>query len=1049
MANRTARICLIFLSLLLYSSVGMGSVPEVAVIVDHSRILQIRGVNRVAVAQPEIADVAVVSPEEIILTGKRAGETTLHIWHRGGRLSRKVIVYDDSSRLEQAISKAIGLEGVHVSLVNRKAILQGHVASSQERERAVQIAGAYADAVIDLLGFPSGGSSLQTLEGLISRIDQPGVTVSLINDHLLLEGRVATSQEYARVDALARAWGSPVLNLVEVDEETLQQQIALAIGEPTVEITCHGDTVFLEGSVPHEGSARRAELIAGAYAQRVVNLLQIEPRPQGSPGPFSDQVVTAIDRPHLQISQVGSTLFLEGEVTTDRERQRAVAIGKAFGLQVVDLLVVKAGDSGELAQQIREAIGSGTIQVEQHRDTIFLQGTAADEGERDRAVSIAQAFHPQVVSFIQVVQGPKGVAPTQLPEALERLLDRPGIRVTVVEGTIFLEGHVANGREGIRAVEMARAFGLPVVDLLQVSPLEEPRHQELVRGVSQALASPQIQVQIHNETLFLEGTVVDEWSRRRALAIAEAFWPQVVDLLQLEGEVSSEAPSQAPEELVEQIAALIGRREVEVAFTEGKIILEGLAANEGEWQRAQRLAEAFGLPVLNLLEIPAVDSATDVGARQRELLAHTIREAIGNDSISVEVFNNKVFLEGQVATPLEEKRALHIASALADDVVNLLQVTVKPVPIEEDPVFSDQSPADHIGRIIADPQITVSLVGETLVLEGTVDSQFQRERAERLAGILHEPLLNLIQVQERPAPTLAEKIARQIGRESVQVIPLEQGVLLEGTLQNQRELKRALEITESYTTEFINLLDVEKPWQVLLQVQAIEIDRQAASQLGLEWGTVIRGLFTPNMIQFGEEGVGGPWRRPNSLAVQLEALIEEGNATILASPSLLTLSGEEATFLAGGEIPVVIVRGEDIRVDWESYGVFLHILPEVVAGGREVMVTVNPEVSTLDWQNAVQVGGNRLPALTTRRVETKVRVESGATLILGGMIQNQESKQVAKVPILGDLPVIGPLFRSESFRRQETELLFFITPWVMMGHGEMDTSQILSPGEVY
>ena len=156
-----------------------------------------------------------------------------------------------------------------------------------------------------------------------------------------------------------------------------------------------------------------------------------------------------------------------------------------------------------------------------------------------------------------------------------------------------------------------------------------------------------------------------------------------------------------------------------------------------------------------------------------------------------------------------------------------------------------------------------------------------------------------------------------------------------------------------------------------------------------------------------------------------------GQVSTLANPNLTALSGETANFLVGGEIPIPISQGLGaVSVEFKSYGISLSYTPTVLADGR-ISLRVRPEVSQLSSQGAVQIGGTTIPALTTRRAETTLELGSGQSMVIGGLLQNNHNNTIEKTPGLGDLPVLGALFRSNGWRREETELMIVITPYLV------------------
>ncbi|WP_026325775.1 type II and III secretion system protein family protein [Sphingomonas sp. Mn802worker] len=158
---------------------------------------------------------------------------------------------------------------------------------------------------------------------------------------------------------------------------------------------------------------------------------------------------------------------------------------------------------------------------------------------------------------------------------------------------------------------------------------------------------------------------------------------------------------------------------------------------------------------------------------------------------------------------------------------------------------------------------------------------------------------------------------------------------------------------------------------------------------------------------------------------------QNGQVTSLANPNLTALSGETGTFLAGGEIPIPISQGLGaVSIEYKEFGVSLAYTPTVLSDGR-ISLRVRPEVSNLDYANAIPIGGSRVPALTTRRAETTVELGSGQSFMIAGLMSNTHANSFDKTPGIGDVPVLGALFRSNAFQRNETELVIIITPYLV------------------
>jgi pilus assembly protein CpaC len=179
-----------------------------------------------------------------------------------------------------------------------------------------------------------------------------------------------------------------------------------------------------------------------------------------------------------------------------------------------------------------------------------------------------------------------------------------------------------------------------------------------------------------------------------------------------------------------------------------------------------------------------------------------------------------------------------------------------------------------------------------------------------------------------------------------------------------------------------------------------------------------------------------------NITALVDALANAGLASVLAEPTLTAVSGEKASFLAGGEFPVPVTQNaasnSAISVDFRKYGVSLEFTPTVLSE-KLISLYVKPEVSDISNTGAVVMNNIQIPALTTRRTETTVQLGSGESLVIGGLIQQQFSTDIDKIPGAGDIPVLGALFRSTHFRKNETELVIIVTPYVVRPISDPDS----------
>ncbi|MCL5965659.1 MAG: pilus assembly protein N-terminal domain-containing protein [Deltaproteobacteria bacterium] len=227
-------------------------------------------------------------------------------------------------------------------------------------------------------------------------------------------------------------------------------------------------------------------------------------------------------------------------------------------------------------------------------------------------------------------------------------------------------------------------------------------------------------------------------------------------------------------------------------------------------------------------------------------------------------------------------------------------------------------------------------------------------------------------------------------------------------------------------------LPEEKRVLLSYDLKIIEISKGKTSQLGVRWpdSIAVKGSFTR------ERSSESALVLKSGFDAQLNLLLADGRARILANPRLVCESGADASFLAGGEIPIVIATPETRTVEWKTYGIILRITPKMDAGNR-IRTRITAEISSVDHGS----GSQNTPGFLTRRVTTFFSTPPGSTVMLSGLVKSEMAKDIAKLPLLGQIPVLGELFKSRSFRENRSELAIFITPREVHGYSreEMDS----------
>ena len=288
-------------------------------------------------------------------------------------------------------------------------------------------------------------------------------------------------------------------------------------------------------------------------------------------------------------------------------------------------------------------------------------------------------------------------------------------------------------------------------------------------------------------------------------------------------------------------------------------------------------------------------------------------------------------------------------------------------------------------------------------------------------------------------PAIANEIKRILGYPDIRVAKVNKTVILEGTVNDQYQRARAEKIAGAYGEKVVNLLEIAKPIQIRIEAKIVEINRTKTQELGLKYYSVENPNSGKSLSTFFAGQSQTNTRATNVLGfapvnAQLNLLIQNGYAKLLSQPNLVTLSGDKANILVGGQIPVPVSnQNGQISIEWKDYGIKLDILPEASLDGI-ITSKVKAEVSSMEWNsvNKIELGTNmKIPPIRMRKAESSIALASGQTMAIGGLIANDITRDVTKIPLLGDLPVIGQLFRSTSFVKGETELLILVTPTIV------------------
>jgi pilus assembly protein CpaC len=330
-----------------------------------------------------------------------------------------------------------------------------------------------------------------------------------------------------------------------------------------------------------------------------------------------------------------------------------------------------------------------------------------------------------------------------------------------------------------------------------------------------------------------------------------------------------------------------------------------------------------------------------------------------------------------------------------------------------------------------------------------------QNRSESVDITVEQDLSSLRRLIKEAFPTL-----------DIKVSPLNDTIALRGRVPAMQTSEQIVEMAATYG-KVHNFLEISGGQQVMLQVRLAEVSKSALRNLGITFGgndgvsafstagfgpgsnTFNLGQAQPFTYVPGAASVFGSGRfGAVTFDYLIQALRTNNLLRDLAEPNLLTMSGQQASFLAGGQIPIPVPQpgngGSTITIEYKDYGVSLNFTPQVLGNGR-IRLLVNPDVSELDYSHSVSVSGTSVPGITKRTIQTTVELGDGQSFALAGLLQDDMAAMNTTVPLLGDLPILGNLFRSTSYQRSETELVAMVTPHLV---APMNPDQVpMMPGE--
>lgn len=340
-----------------------------------------------------------------------------------------------------------------------------------------------------------------------------------------------------------------------------------------------------------------------------------------------------------------------------------------------------------------------------------------------------------------------------------------------------------------------------------------------------------------------------------------------------------------------------------------------------------------------------------------------------------------------------------------------------------------------LAKIVQDaiglPEVRVQMIGGKILLRGSVKNQYERDLAYKIAKMY---------AQTGGSGTVA---APKTGGQSA----------TDGSLSSLgSSIGSSADTRGDIDDSVVNMLEMTNPDQINIEAMFVEINSNDAKSLGLNYVSQDLSDTSDSGITMNEAGsyyagetygsqrdAGGHWYNRNwlfthfsKINMQIHALIENGRARIVSRPNITTMSGKDAKILIGGEIPYSSSNGfGSTTTDYKEYGIGLDLHAPTVDRDGNITTELETQVSRLDWSNAVTKDGYRMPGIATRSAYTTVNIPSGMTMVIGGLLNSEDAKTLQKVPFLGNLPLIGELFRYHNNSRQKSEIVVLITPRVV------------------
>lgn len=658
--------------------------------------------------------------------------------------------------------------------------------------------------------------------------------------------------------------------------------------------------------------------------------------------------------------------------------------------------------------------------------TLLLTGQVHSRQERERIETTVMQLWPETVSAMTLVGDMQSEQVTRKEQALVGILENlyPTVELHKADGLLIIQGEVPNFNDIERLENVAKQLGL--VSLMRVTVADTYWQEVITLPVKLGLSKAWVQKV--GELFLLRGSVADE-AEAQALEAVVSQYGKTVNLLQITkedqpdlGAEAAEASDTVDEDELRQIRELVANPSIEIMAVNGKVILTGTVSSEEEAVIAEKLARVFTNQVVNCLRVEHGESsqlsvAESIDGEEE----YGLSEAARGHSL-------QTILDQEQTGPTDHTQVRGLLIHGNESLVNQEVISQ-----DNRAVTWDEAVDERITRYLIDLGVEIQELGNGIVLvSGRIFEENSLTVREILNRVYPGWIDNLVILRQVPGQKEVEFLKARAPK-GVQVELVEGQILLSGSCSQQEKQAIELQAAALWPDIISTIVPLEDIRAVQVQVRILEVNEDSLSDLGIDVST--SGFGSGLQVQETEFSTGtGSMRITFSafdeveLIARLHSLKEKGKVRTLAAPNLVLTSGKQASFLAGGEIPLPTMSEEEVSIEWREYGVKLNVSAEILAD--RIRVDVEPEVSLLDWSNQITIGDVSIPAIRTRKANTSVYLKDGESIVIGGLLGEEERKTVAKVPLLGDLPVIGALFRSERYQTYRSDLVIVLTPRV-------------------